>query len=145
MDLDELQQLIASLEASGLRSLELHRPGVHVKLTVSSGNAAQIATTDEGFETVASSAIPKEDPNGVTVSAESAGVFVGTHPMRKDPLVAVGSVVKKDDVLGLLKIGPIYAPIIAPFDGVVAQILVGDGALLGFGAPVMEIRRSEAH
>jgi len=139
MELNELQQLAACLEASGLHSLELNRKGERVKLTVRGGSEARIVTGAESVEATGPLDSPQQSPAAIVVTTESAGTFLATHPMRAHPLVEFGSIVKKHDVLGLLKVGLIYAPIIAPADGVVTQLLASDGALLGFGAPVLEL------
>lgn len=142
MELNELQQLIAKLEASGLHSLELSRPGERVKLTLRANHEVQVVNATGMAEHLAAPASAQAAPAGTTVLTEAAGLFLATHPMRSKPLAEVGQSVKKNDVLGLLKIGPIYAPVTAPADGVVTQILATDGELLGFGAPVLEIAAS---
>ena len=139
MDLNELQQLIASLEASGLRSLELSRPGERVKLTVCENSEVHVENGETSAAQPVAASSPQATQASTTVLTESAGIFLATHPMRNKPLAAIGDQVKKNDVLGLLKIGPIYAPITASADGVITQILARDGALLGFGAAVLEI------
>lgn len=139
MDLNELQQLIASLEASGLRSLELCRPGERVKLTLCENNEVLIESGDTAAAPSPAAVNSPAGPASTTLLTESAGFFLAAHPMRNKPWVSVGDTVKKNDVLGLLKIGQIYAPITAPADGVITQILASDGALLGFGAPVLEM------
>ncbi len=139
MDLNELQQLIASLEASGLRSLELSRPGERIKLTVGDDHVVQVASADAAAEPFDAPASVQAAQAGITVLTEAAGLFLATHPMRSKPLVEVGQGVKKNDVVGLLKIGHIYAPVTAPADGVVTQIIAEDGAVLGFGSVVLEL------
>jgi acetyl-CoA carboxylase biotin carboxyl carrier protein len=145
MELNELQQLVACLEASGFHSLELSRPDGRVKLTVSKSNEVRIEALADATAHVVSGDSPQKSPGGINVTAGSAGIYLATHPMRSSPWVALGSAVKKHDVLGLLKIGPIYAPITAPADGVVTQILASDGVLVGFGAPVLEILPSSGN
>ncbi len=137
MELNELQQLIASMEASGLHSLELRRPGERLKLTLIANDAIP---SQPGEVTVISEvACPSPTQAGITVRTEAAGLFLASHPMRTSPLTQVGATVKQNEVVGLLKIGPIYAPISAPVDGVVSQIYATEGTLLGYGAPVLEI------
>jgi acetyl-CoA carboxylase biotin carboxyl carrier protein len=139
VDLNELKQLVAWLEASDLRSLELSRPGEYLKLTVSGNNQAVVIAAEGVTD---ASALPEGgcgESAEMTVHTESAGVFVATHPMRSAPFAKVGDFVKKNDILGLLKIRHIYAPITAPVDGVVTQIVATDGVLVGFGAPVLRI------
>jgi len=59
--------------------------------------------------------------------------------MRNAPFVNIGDTVRKNDVVGLLKTGLIYAPVTAPIEGVVSRIVATDGEMLGFGSPVMEL------
>ena len=61
------------------------------------------------------------------------------HPMRKESALAVGTQVQRGDVVGYLKIGLICAPILASATGVVTVMLATEGAMLGFGEPVMDI------
>ena len=134
MESNELQQLAGMLRASGFTSLEFSRGDESVRLTVAQDDAMVTVTAEEAPDYL----VAPED-HGVAVLAESAGLFLAGHPMRDRPFARVGEAVAKGDVLGLLKIGPIYAPVTAPADGVVARILTAEGALLGFGTPVLEL------
>lgn len=134
MESNELRQLSEMLRTSGFTCLEFSRAGESVRLAVSPGSGAvTIAHMETPGDAVASAA------NAVTAQAGSAGVFLAAHPLRDAPFVRVGQTVAEGDVLGLLKIGPIYAPIPAPAAGVVSKIVAAEGALLGFGSPVMEL------
>jgi biotin carboxyl carrier protein len=42
--------------------------------------------------------------------------------------------------VGLLQIGPLLLPVIAPVAGRVARRLADDGATVGFGAPLIEFQ-----
>ena len=136
MDLNELQQLVAWVEASDLRCLELTSPEGHITLTRSESDPLAVDMTEPkgGAEPVGN-----DEGAAKTVFTETAGLFVSVHPMRDRPFAVIGDPVARNDVLGLLQIKHIYAPIRAPIDGVVTAILATEGALLGFGTPVFRI------
>lgn len=141
MELNELQQLITSMESCGMRSLELRRPGENLKLALTFHEAipAQLGKVTVGDE---AANFPLA-ATGTTVHTEAAGQFMASHPMCDTPLAQVGRTVKKNEIVGLLKIGPIYAPISATAEGFVSQIFAMESTLLGFGARVLEINGIE--
>lgn len=135
VELDEIRQLSSWLQSSGFSCLEFSRAGERIKLNVS-GRPQPPIVVAEGTAAPLAPGAPEGDGHTVALTG-SAGVFVAAHPLRSQPFVAVGDAVRKDDVLGLLKIGQVYAPVIAPVDGVVTRIIAVDGALLDFAAPVL--------
>lgn len=135
MELNEIQQLIAWLKASGMRNLELNRPEERLRLKVSGSDPIRVANRVGGPVT----STPPAASRRRVAQAESAGIFLAAHPMRHAPLVKVGDTVRKNDVLGLLKTGLIYAPVTAPIDGVVSKIVATNGQMIGFGSPILEL------
>ena len=139
MDLNELQQLTAWLEASDLQTLELSRPGERVRLTIGEHGASCASPLQATEETLALPDTAGNTTSGTIVLAETAGTFLATHPMRCTAFAQTGEIVRKNAVLGLLKVGHLYAPVTAPIDGVVKQIIAEDGAVLGYGSVVLEL------
>jgi len=137
VDLNELQQLVAWVEASDLRRLELTCPEGHITLTRSE-NDQVVVNTAAGPKGPAAF-LGNDEGSAKTVFAETAGLFVSAHPMRAKPFAMIGDSVRRTDVLGLLQVKHLYAPIRAPIDGVVTEILATEGALVGFGTPVFRL------
>ena len=79
----------------------------------------------------------------VVVTAALAGIFLDRHPLRSSPLVKSGASVRQGEIVGLLRLGSVLAPVISPIDGVMAGNLVISGALVGFGTELLEIRAGE--
>jgi acetyl-CoA carboxylase biotin carboxyl carrier protein len=138
----ELKQIAEWLQAAGLSSIEVSGPNGSVRLTVANGengSAPEGGPSDHaGFEH------PSADQSITAVKAETVGIFLDTHPMRSTPIVQPGDRVKAGDIVGLIAIGRIYAPVTAPGDGCVVRFLVESGTLVDFGAPILEILTSEA-
>ena len=135
MELSEIQQLSAWLKASGMRSLELNRPGERLRLKASINDQLRVANRGSA----SSSTPPPKASLREIAQTQSAGIFLAAHPMHNAPLVNTGDAVRKDDVVGLLKTGLIYAPVTAPIDGVVSKIVAADAEMLGFGSAVLEL------
>lgn len=134
MELNELQQLSTWLKASSIRSLELSRPGEHVKLTVSNAHHVEITDTAVAWPP---GAAPPQDSSDSLVKTATAGIYLATHPMRHAPFVTADSYVKQGDVIGILRIGLIYAPMLASGSGRVKTLVAKTGDLLGYGSTVL--------
>jgi len=135
VELNEIQQLVACLNASGIRHLELNRPKEGARLKISGSDQLRVANQDGASGT---STPPAAGIRRVAL-AESAGIFVAAHPMRHAPFVKIGDTVRKNDIVGLLKTGLIYAPVTSPIDGIVSKIVATNGEMIGFGSPVLEL------
>ena len=134
MRIDSLQQLSASLDDAGIGLLELHGPGVLLRL---GRDAADAAPTGE--RSVATSNTSKvAQSRGTTVNAPS-GVFLYAHPLQSAPLARVGAHVPAGAPVGLLQIGALLLPVPAPRAAVVTGLLVADGTLVGYGTPLVDL------
>jgi biotin carboxyl carrier protein len=51
--------------------------------------------------------------------------------------------VRKGDAIGLLRIGALLLPVLAPHDCVIADHLAEDGVVVGYGAPLFRLRPQE--
>jgi acetyl/propionyl-CoA carboxylase alpha subunit len=74
------------------------------------------------------------------MEVEGISTNIPLHPAREKPFARAGDNVRSGDILALVRTGPVYAPIIAPRDGRVEQILAAAGDLVGFGSPLFRIR-----
>jgi acetyl-CoA carboxylase biotin carboxyl carrier protein len=70
------------------------------------------------------------------------GRFLHAHPLQDAPLALPGKRVRAGQALGLLQVGMLLIPVTAPRDGVVAAIVAADGALVGFGDRLVDLRPS---
>ena len=60
--------------------------------------------------------------------------------LRPNSFVRPGDSVKQGDIVGLLRIGRIYAPVMAPVDGIVTAIRARHEKPVGFGTCLVDIR-----
>ncbi|WP_432727455.1 biotin/lipoyl-containing protein [Variovorax sp. W6] len=55
------------------------------------------------------------------------------------PLARIGARVEAGQAVGLMKIGPLLLPVVAPQAGIVDGIRVADGTAVGYGTPLLEL------
>lgn len=129
MRIEEVQQLSRWLEATDIDLLELQGPGEHLRLR---RNGAHVEIVP--FDTAGN------EPEPSVVAAASVGVFLHGHPLRAEPLVPPGAVVRAGQVVGLLRIGALLLPVTAPQEGILAGMLAEQGTIVGYGTPLVELQ-----
>lgn len=75
----------------------------------------------------------------LTVPSPAVGLFLHRHPLRADDLAPPGTAVSAGQVLGLLQVGPLLRPVLAPAAGVVQQMLAEHGSAVGWGSPLVRL------
>lgn len=121
-------QLAQWLQGTDLRVLELHGPGMRLRL-VRDGDAVVEA---EIAPPVAATAFHP-------VRAGSVGHCLLTQPGRDQPFVRPGQSVRAGEPLALLRIGLVLLPVLAPQAGTVARIVVQEGEAVGYGHTLVEL------
>lgn len=125
MRADQIRQIAARLAATDISLLELRGPGQTLLLR-RQGSAVDIVETDDAAQPV-------------TVAASSVGVFLHRHPLREDALAPPGTMVQSGQALGLLQVGPLLLPVLAPAAGIVLELLAADGAVVGYATPLVAL------
>lgn len=144
MQADQIQQIARWLVATDIGLLELRGPG-HALLLRHDGAAVDIVQQDDGA-TMATGMPPAPlanthaAPGTVTVTAPSLGVFLHRHPLRAEALAAPGTAVQAGQALGLLQIGSLLLPLVAPSDACVIEALAEHGAVVGYGTPLVTLQ-----
>lgn len=132
MKVEELRQVVHWLETARIGEFEIESDDCRLRLVLQSdaGQGSPISlTVDDG----------EDRGDGVIVAAEAPGVFLVQHPQHAGPIAPLGGPVRAGDVVALIQIGSIYAPVIASTDGTLAKILAVPQTLVGFGTPLFEI------
>lgn len=81
----------------------------------------------------------KAADEGNTVISPTVGVFYASPSPDSDPFVQVGSKVKKGEVLCIVEAMKLMNEIASEFDGVIAEVCVGNGQVVEFGQPLFRI------
>ena len=87
----------------------------------------------------AAPAAPKA-PEGDYITAPLVGTYYSAAAPDQPPFVKVGDRVKKGQTVCLMEAMKMMSEVPAPFDCVVEALLCEDGALVGFGDPLLRCR-----
>lgn len=141
MQIKDVYDLIARFEQSNMTELSLEMEGVsfHGKKGGTPAAAAvqeAPAVKTEAFQMPVQSQEEKTSADRVVVEAQIAGTFYRAPSPDDEPFVKVGQQVKKGDTLGLMEAMKMMSNVVAPIDGIVAEIPVENSTLVSFGAPL---------
>lgn len=128
IDTKELPALLALLQTHGVTAFEWEGPGqTLLRLRFAEAAIAQ----GEG--------VPDSIGPGLAVLPSSGfGEFRSRHPLVSEIGPYEARSVVKGQIVAFLQTGELLFPIEADRDGIVARVLVSDGALVGYGMPVLE-------
>ncbi|SFV27890.1 Biotin-requiring enzyme [Devosia crocina] len=118
----DLDRALSLMQEHGLETLRVREGEALLSLTLSGSETAPLAPRSEA-----------------TVTTKGLGRLLLTHPQHSDPLVQPGDAVAAGATVGFLENGSVLLPVVAGKAGTVGTILASEGALLGYGAPVLTI------
>ena len=140
MELETLFQLMDRFSRSDLSALEW-RQGEDAVVLKREMTAAPAAVPAVQASAPSSNAAPAED-YAELVTAPMVGTYYAAASPDEAPFVKVGQKVNKGDVLCIIEAMKMMSEITAQYDGVVAEILAENGQAVGFGAPLLRLRRA---
>ncbi|MDN4982975.1 acetyl-CoA carboxylase biotin carboxyl carrier protein subunit [Bradyrhizobium arachidis] len=133
IEITDIARLAQILAKSGVDTIEIEEPGLTLKLVVDTG--IRIATS----ATPAATDAPIND-HSIIAKADVAGHFLAAHPWQDKPFVVPGQRIEAGAIVGLVKVGLLYAPVVAPAAGTVDAVIAETGAMVGYGTPIVRIR-----
>ncbi|MBR1142584.1 acetyl-CoA carboxylase biotin carboxyl carrier protein subunit [Bradyrhizobium sp. AUGA SZCCT0431] len=133
IDTTDIERLAQILERSGLASIEIEESGLSLKLVMetekpTASSSMLVAPAGRSHQTA------------VVAKADVAGIFIAVHPWREKPFVEPGQAVKAGAIVGLVKIGQLYVPVLSPAAATVDSIVAEPGATVGYGTPIVSFR-----
>ena len=147
MELSDILALLDHFDASSAASMKLRLGDLRLELNK---NAAPAAVAPAAVPVVAAPAAvaapvpaaeaPKARAEGTTVKAPLVGTFYAASAPGEAPFVSVGDTVKKGQTLCVLEAMKMMSEVPAPCDCVILETLAKDGDLVGFDAPLFQIR-----
>lgn len=151
MNNKEVIELIERFAASGLAHMRVQTGGTTVELdrcaaaAAAPGATVAVATPGgpvpaEPAPDIAEAAPPSPEPQGPCITAPLVGTFYAAPAPDKAPYVAVGDRVVAGQTVCLLEAMKMMSEVTAPCDCVIEEILVADGELVSYEAPLIRYR-----
>ena len=141
MDLESIYALMERFERSSLTGLELEQNGTRLKLDKTVAVAAVSAVQTPAAPAPQSEAQSGTQDEGEYIKAPLVGTFYAAAGPDAEPFVKVGDQVKKGQTVCILEAMKMMSEIPAPMDCVIEEILVENGSLAGYDAPLFRVRR----
>lgn len=145
MDLESIYALMERFERSSLTGLELEQNGTRLKLDRTVTAAAPAASAPILAAAPAPSAAPAVQPpqesGAEYIKAPLVGTFYAASGPDSAPFVQAGDQVKKGQTVCILEAMKMMSEIPAPMDCVIEEVLMDNGSLAGFDAPLFRVRR----
>ena len=131
MELESIYALMERFERSSISGLELEQNGTRLKLekTVAVPAAAPAAGQ------------PAQAEEGEYIKAPLVGTFYTAAGPDAAPFVQVGDKVQKGQTVCILEAMKAMSEIPAPMDCVIEEVLLDNGSLAAFDAPLFRVRR----
>ena len=139
---DHIAEIASWLSAAEIDTFELISPDYRVYLR-RGGTEPLVGLSSPG---TGSNKAGAEDTQHHRIASPGVGRFLHTHPVHEAPLVGTNEPVTTGQPVGLLQVGPILLPVVAPRNGIVTAFLASDGSLVGYGDPLVALcisRREE--
>ena len=137
----EIFELMARFDASTATTLKLSTKDFSLELG-KGGPAAPIpAATPVPAPAAAVSPAAAPAPADKCITAPLVGTFYAASGPDSAPFVQAGDRVKKGQTVCILEAMKMMSEIPAPMDCVIEEVLMDNGSLAGFDAPLFRVRR----
>lgn len=137
MELEQIAALLERFDASSCSLLELERDGLRLRLEKPCAAQAPVPASVSAAAPSPAVPPPKE---GKTLNAPLVGTFYAAPGPGKPSFVAPGDRVAKGQTVCILEAMKMLSEVPAPMDGVIEEVLVSDGELVGFDQPLFRYR-----
>lgn len=146
MELESIYALMERFERSSLSCLELEQNGTRLKLdkTVHVAAApapASVAVPAAIQEGTVPQAGQDQAPEGEYIKAPLVGTFYTAAGPDAAPFVQPGDKVSKGQTVCILEAMKAMSEIPAPMDCVIEEVLLDNGSLAAYDAPMFRVRR----
>ena len=145
MELESIYALMERFERSSISGLELEQNGTRLKLekAVAVAAAPAVVAAPVAAPAPAAAPAPQQAPQeeGEYIKAPLVGTFYTAAGPDAAPFVQVGDKVQKGQTLCILEAMKAMSEIPAPMDCVIEEVLLDNGSLAAFDAPLFRVRR----
>ena len=146
MELESIYALMERFERSSISGLELEQNGTRLKLekavaVAAAPVAAPAAAAAPAPVAAPAAGQPTQTEAGEYIKAPLVGTFYTAAGPDAAPFVQVGDKVQKGQTVCILEAMKAMSEIPAPMDCVIEEVLLDNGSLAAFDAPLFRVRR----
>ena len=146
MELESIYALMERFERSSISGLELEQNGTRLKLEKAVAVAAAPVAAPAAAAAPAPAAAPAagqptQTEAGEYIKAPLVGTFYTAAGPDAAPFVQVGDKVQKGQTVCILEAMKAMSEIPAPMDCIIEEVLLDNGSLAAFDAPLFRVRR----
>ena len=139
-----VEELLARLDASDVRELEVTRGAIRVRVAKDAPPRANvpIAATKPAAHAPNGPTVVSAEPEAKTADAITApltGIFYRSPSPQTPAFVQIGSVVAAGDVIGLIEAMKLFNEIRSTLSGTVRRIVADNGQLVRARQPLIEL------
>ncbi|SDX32552.1 acetyl-CoA carboxylase biotin carboxyl carrier protein [Eubacterium barkeri] len=143
MELKDILTLMDRFDASQCTHLKFETEGSSIELE-KKGTCNPVELTpspSRAFAAPASTEEPAEDiTEALTINAPLVGTFYHAPSPGESPFITVGKSIEAGQPIGLIEAMKMMNEVNAPFDCVIEEILIEDGHLAPYDAPLVRVR-----
>ncbi len=134
MDIATVRDIAAALADTDIDSLEIEGHGVRLRLRRPAGGPLPAPSSEPSVADGSTALMP------VHAVAPMAGVFRHGHALQPAAMAQAGATVRAGQAVGLVEVGLLLLPVLAPCAGTVLALAAEDGARVGYGDPLVVLR-----
>ena len=137
----EIYDLMARFDSSGLQTLKLSQEGFSIELGKAAPQATAAPAVSAAAVSVAAAAatVPQAE-SGPEITAPLVGTFYAAPAPEQPPFVHPGDRVKKGQTVCLLEAMKTMIEVPAPCDCVIEEVLKANGELAAYGDALMRYK-----
>ena len=143
MNIDEIKEIIAVLENTGIVEFELETSGVKVRIkrgeNQDSGVGRPSAVEKRSAPEEALAREEKRFENKILIKSPIVGTYYRSASPEAEPYVEVGSIVKKGQIVCIIEAMKLMNEIESDADGKIVAILTENAQPVEYGEPLFAI------
>ncbi|TVP84941.1 MAG: acetyl-CoA carboxylase biotin carboxyl carrier protein [Acholeplasmataceae bacterium] len=146
MKIKEIQSIIKDFESSNLMSLEIETDAFKLKLSKNKNDQVVVENENEIKTEEINQPVIQEQTVEVNTHADLTpiksplvGTFYAAATPKGKPFVAIGQEIKKGQVVCIIEAMKIMNEITAPTNGLVKEIVVNNGDVVGYDQVLMRV------
>lgn len=143
MTIKEIQGIIKDFESSSLMTLELEMDDFKLKLSKNKTEQVIVKEDRKEDNKRADSGTNQQPAQQLShqnlIKSPLVGTFYASSTPTGKPFVDVGQHVKKGQVVCIIEAMKIMNEITSPYDGIVKEVFVRNGEVVGFNHTIMRV------